>query len=322
MIILTGGAGFIGSAFLWKLNQEGINDVILVDKLRKQDKWRNLNKKAFEDYIDKEKFLDLLENNKFSNIDTIFHIGACSSTTERDADYIMENNFEYSKRIAQWCIKNNVKMIYASSAATYGDGDLGYSDEDSATWTLKPMNAYGYSKHFFDLWVLKHQLQDKLVGFKYFNVFGPNEYHKGDMMSVICKAYSQIKKKGFLKLFKSYKKGYKDGEQRRDFIYVKDVVSVMFYFYQHKDKAGIFNLGTGKARSFYDLGKATFKAMGIKHNIKFISMPVNLRDRYQYFTEANLTKLRKIGCDYTFTNLETAVEDYVKNYLAQEDIYL
>ncbi len=322
MIILTGGAGFIGSAFLYTLNKEGINDVIIVDKLRCKDKWKNLNKKSFSDYIDKEKFLELLENNKFANIDTVFHIGACSSTTEKDADYVMENNYVYSRRIAEWCLKNNVKLIYASSAATYGDGALGYSDEDEKTKKLIPMNIYGYSKHLFDLWVIKNNLQDRFTGFKYFNVFGPNEYHKEDMRSVVCKAYEQIKKKGSLKLFKSYKKEYSHGEQKRDFVYIKDVIKVMFYFYQNKEKSGIFNLGTGQARSFNDLAKAVFHAMKKKVSIRYTPMPASIRDRYQYFTQADLRKLRNVGYVEKFSSLEEAIADYVIHYLSHDDSYL
>ncbi len=323
MYIVTGGAGFIGSVMVWKLNQKGIDDIIVVDKLRKEDKWKNLRKKRFADYIDKEEFINFLLNNKFSNIDAIIHIGACSSTTEKDADYLMKNNFEYSKILAEYSLKNNIRFLYASSAATYGNGEFGYSDEDSNTLRLKPMNMYGFSKQIFDLWVLKNNYQDKIVGFKYFNVFGPNEYHKKDMMSVICKAYSQIQNRGILRLFKSYKKGIPHGEQKRDFVYVKDVVDVMFYFLLNKDKNGIYNVGTGKARSFNDLAKATFNAMGKKVKIKYIDMPLAIRDRYQYFTEAKLDKLRKAGYSKEFTSLEEAIKDYVQNYLMNEnDPYL
>lgn len=322
MIILTGAAGFIGSALLWKLNKEGLDDILIVDKLRHTDKWKNLCNKKYDDYIDKEKFLDLLEENKFKKIDTIFHIGACSSTTEKDADYMMENNFIYSRRIAQWCVKNNTRLIYASSAATYGDGKQGYSDDHNYLDKLKPLNIYGYSKHLFDLWLLKHKLLNKFSGFKYFNVFGPNEYHKKDMMSVVCKAYDQIRRKGYLRLFKSYKPGIAHGEQRRDFVYIKDVVDVMFYFYKNKKIAGLYNLGTGKARSFNDLANATFNALDKNTKIKFIPMPENLRDRYQYFTEADLEKLRKTGYKKDFHSLEDAVFDYVRNYLMKDDGYL
>ncbi len=319
MIIVTGGAGFIGSAYVWLLNQKGIDDIIIVDKLRKNDKWKNLRNKKFYDYIDKEEFLQLLVNDKIDNIDTIIHMGACSSTTERDADYVMSNNYKYTRTIAQWCDKNEKRLIYASSAATYGDGALGYSDEDETTLKLKPLNIYGYSKQLLDLWLLKSGLDKKFVGIKFFNVFGPNEYHKGDMMSVICKAYSQIKNSGKLRLFKSYKEGYKDGEQKRDFVYVKDVVKIIYYFHTHPEVSGIYNAGTGKARTFNALAKATFDAMNKPVKIKYIPMPESIRDRYQYFTEADLKKLENAGYKEQFHSLEDAVKDYVQNYLMNED---
>lgn len=321
MIILTGGAGFIGSAFLCKLNQEGLDDIIVVDHLDKTDKWKNLRKKWFNDYIDKDQFINLLESDKFTNVDTIFHIGACSSTTEKDANYIMSNNYSYSMRIALWCEKNNARLIYASSAATYGNGKQGYDDQADLV-NLQPMNIYGYSKHLFDMWLYKKRLLNKFTGFKYFNVFGPNEYHKGDMKSVVCKAYKQIKDTGKLKLFKSYKEGIAHGMQMRDFVYIKDVLNVMFFFYQNKSLKGLYNLGTGKARSFNDLAEAAFHAMGLKTKIKYISMPLDLRDRYQYFTEAQLRKLKEAGYTEDFHTLEDSVTDYVKNYLSKDDSYL
>ncbi len=321
MIILTGGAGFIGSAFLWKLNQEGLDDIIVVDHLDKTDKWKNLRKKRFNDYIEKDQFINLLESDKFTNVDTIFHIGACSSTTEKDANYIMSNNYSYSMRIAQWCEKNNARLIYASSAATYGDGKQGYNDQVDLV-NLQPMNIYGYSKHLFDMWLYKKGLLNKFTGFKYFNVFGSNEYHKGDMKSVICKSYKQIKDTGKLKLFKSYKKGIAHGMQMRDFVYIKDVLNVMFFFYQNKSLKGLYNLGTGKARSFNDLANAVFHAMGLKTKIKYIPMPLDLRDRYQYFTEAQLQKLKEAEYTKDFHTLEDGIADYVKNYLSRDDPYL
>lgn len=322
LIILTGGAGFIGSAFLWRLNQEGWEDVVVVDKLSTDDKWKNLQKKTFIDYIDKDKFLDLMELNKFKNIKTIIHMGACSSTIEKDADFMMSNNYNYSIRIAQWCAEKNVRLIYASSGATYGDGNMGYNDDYQTMLKLKPLNIYGYSKHLFDIWVYKNGLFNTFTGFKFFNVFGPNEYHKGDMMSVVCKAYEQINKTGCLKLFKSYKQEYAHGEQRRDFVYIKDVIDVMYYFFQNKKTNGLFNLGTGKARTWNDLAKACFKAMNKKLKIKYIPMPLTLRDRYQYFTEANIVKLKGAGYTGNFHTLEDAVSDYIKSYLLQEDPYL
>ncbi|MBU1076578.1 MAG: ADP-glyceromanno-heptose 6-epimerase [Spirochaetes bacterium] len=322
MIILTGGAGFIGSAFLWKLNKEGKKDVTVVDKLDNTDKWKNLRGKLFDDYIDKDDFLCLLEAGKFKKIDTIFHIGACSSTTENDAHYLMSNNYQYSKRIAFWCANNNIKLIYASSAATYGDGKLGYKDDHDSLIKLKPMNIYGYSKHAFDLWLMQNKLLNKFTGLKYFNVYGPNEYHKEDMMSVICKAYKQIQETGKLKLFNSYKQGIAHGEQKRDFIYIKDVLEIMYFFYKNPTKSGIYNLGTGIARSFNDLASSIFKAMGKQKQINYINMPIQIRNKYQYFTEADLGKLKKSGYKKKFYSLEEAVIDYVQNHLSAEDPYL
>ncbi len=322
LIILTGGAGFIGSAFLWKLNKEGLEDIIIVDKPKKDDLLKNINKRTYSDYIDMDDFLDMLESDKFKNINSIIHIGACSSTTETDKDFMMSNNYTYSVRIAKWCNKNNARMIYASSAATYGDGSLGYKDDLDGISKLKPLNIYGQSKQLFDIWIKEHGLFEKFTGFKYFNVFGPNEYHKGDMKSVICKAFKQINDTASLKLFKSYKKGFADGEQKRDFVYIKDVLDVMFFFYENKNINGLYNLGTGKARSFNDLAKATFNAMEKEVKIKYIPMPLTIRDKYQYFTEASLTKLKHAGYTKEFQSLEEGVSDYVKNYLSVEDPYL
>jgi len=319
LVVITGGAGFIGSAYVWYLNQKGIDNIVIVDRLRRSDKWKNLRNKRFDDYIEKEKFLELVKENKLPKIDVIVHMGACSSTTERDADYMMSNNYEYSKTLAIWCAKNNKKFIYASSGATYGDGSLGYSDSNETTLKLKPLNIYGYSKHLFDLWIIRNNFDTKFVGLKFFNVCGPNEYHKGEMRSVVCKAYSQIKETGKLKLFKSHRKGIIDGEQKRDFVYIKDVVKVMHYFYENQQVSGIYNVGTGQARSFNDLAKATFNAMGKPIKIRYIPMPESIRDRYQYFTQADLSKLRNAGYTEEFTSLENAIKDYVQNYLMKED---
>lgn len=246
-------------------------------------------------------------------------MGACSSTTEFNADYMMKNNYEYSKELAKYSVKNRIRFIYASSGATYGAGEFGFSDADEITLKLKPLNIYGFSKHLFDLWILKHNLNRKVVGLKFFNVFGPNEYHKQDMMSVVCKAFSQIKNTGKLKLFKSHKDGIEDGEQKRDFVYIKDVIRVIHFFFENKDKNGIYNVGSGKARSFNDLARAVFNAMEKPFNVEYIPMPVEIQDKYQYWTEADLTKLRKIGYKEEFTELEDAVSDYVKNFLMKND---
>jgi len=322
LIIVTGGAGFIGSAFVWKLNSEGIDDIIIVDKLGASEKWRNLVNRHFLDYIHKDKFLNILCENRLTNISAIIHMGACSSTTERDADYLMENNYGYSKALAEWACQNNVRFIYASSAATYGDGSRTFSDDDATTATLQPLNMYGYSKHLFDLWVLRNRLSGKITGIKFFNVFGPNEYHKGDMVSVVFKAFHQIVETGRVKLFKSYRNEYRDGEQMRDFVYVLDCVNIMWWFLQHPEATGIFNLGSGTARTWNDLAKAVFSALGRKTLIEYIEMPESIRDRYQYFSEARMEKLASAGCSLKFRSLEDAVHDYVVNYLAKGNLCL
>jgi ADP-L-glycero-D-manno-heptose 6-epimerase len=311
-IVVTGGAGFIGSCLIGKLNFEGLSDIIVVDHLDSSRKWRNLVGKEVLDYIDKDKFLVDLEKNKFKGkLDVVIHMGACSSTLETNATYLMENNYMYSKRLAQWCLAQKVQFLYASSAATYGNGELGYSDQDKATLKLKPLNMYGYSKQLFDLWLIKNRLSGKVAGFKFFNVFGPNEYHKEEMRSVIAKNFDAVVKEKKIRLFRSCRKDFSDGEQKRDFIYVKDAVDIVYYFLEHKNKRGIFNVGSGKARSWNDLAKAMFRALGLKPNIEYIDMPPEIRDKYQYFTQADLRKLKSTGCKHKFHSLEEAVKDYV-----------
>ncbi len=309
--IVTGGAGFIGSCLVAKLNDEGIDDIIVVDHLGRSVKSNNLKSKKISDYIEKDTFIALVEKNKLKKkVDLILHMGACTSTTELDASYLIENNYLYSKTLAQWALKKNIPFLYASSAATYGDGESGYSDEDKATLKLKPLNMYGYSKHAFDLWVIKNKLAGEVTGFKFFNVFGPNEYHKADMKSVIAKAFDTVAAGEPMRLFKSYKKEYADGEQKRDFIYVKDAVAIVHYFIAHPGKKGIFNLGTGKARSWNDVAHALFEALEMKTRIEYIEMPPELRPRYQYFTQASLSKLKRAGCSHRFFTLEEAIKDY------------
>ncbi len=323
MIIVTGGAGFIGSAFVWKLNQEGIDNIIIVDCLGTSDKWKNLVNLRFVNYIHKDDFLEMIYNDTPPfEINAIVHMGACSSTTERDADYLWHNNYVYTKQLAEFALEHNIRFIYASSAATYGDGTQGFSDDHRKIHALKPINMYGYSKQVFDLWVLRQKLENKIAGIKFFNVFGPNEYHKGDMSSVIFKAFHQIKETGKVKLFKSYKKEYKDGGQMRDFVYVKDCIDVMWWLFKNPKANGIFNLGTGKARTWNDLIKAVFSAMKKKTNIEYIAMPEALRNQYQYFTEAQMSKLKKAGCPVKFSSLEDSVRDYVVNYLQKSDPHL
>ena len=315
MIVITGSAGFIGSAMAWRLNQLGKNNIIIVDELGKDEKWKNLVALDFEDFINKDVFIEKIETGLSFKIDAIIHMGANSSTTEKDADHLLSNNFEYTKRLALYCINKNIRFVYASSAATYGNGNLGFDDNNELCKKLRPLNMYGYSKNLFDIWALKKNMLDKIVGIKYFNVFGPNEYHKGDMRSVVNKAFKQIQETGKVKLFKSQNKDYKDGEQKRDFIYIKDAVDMTLFFLDHKDKNGLFNVGSGKARTWNDLVAALFKAMGKPVNIEYIDLPEHLADKYQYFTEAKLDKIKKAGYAQNFSSLEEGVTDYVKNYL-------
>ncbi|MBP6915466.1 MAG: ADP-glyceromanno-heptose 6-epimerase [Smithellaceae bacterium] len=323
MIIVTGGAGFIGSAFVWRLNREGIKDIIIVDQLGTDDKWKNLVGLTFTDYIHKDEFIEMAIADEVPfEVSSVVHMGACSSTTERDADYLWENNYLYSREVADWALRHNARFIYASSAATYGDGSSGFSDDHEIISRLKPSNMYGYSKQVFDLWVLKNKLENKMAGIKFFNVYGPNEYHKGDMVSVIYKAFHQIQETGKVRLFKSYKKEYPDGGQMRDFIYVKDCANVMWWLLENPSVNGIYNLGTGKARTWNDLIAAVFSSMGRKTNIQYIEMPEPLRNQYQYFTQAQMDKLKKAGCHVNFSSLEDSVRDYVTNYLQNADPYL
>lgn len=316
MIIVTGGAGFIGSAIIWKLNQLGNYKIIIVDELGKDEKWKNLVPLQFEDFVHKHDFINQISDEKILyKIDAIIHLGANSSTTEKDADHLLTNNFRYTETLARFCLKNDVRFIYASSAATYGDGLKGFDDEESKLEVLRPLNMYGYSKQLFDLWAKRHGAFNKIVGLKYFNVYGPNEYHKGDMRSVVHKAFEQVRDTGKVRLFKSRKPEYKDGEQMRDFVYVKDAVDMTLYFLDNKDKNGLFNVGSGNARSWNDLVKALFNAMGKPVNIEYIDLPDHLADKYQYFTEASLNKLRQAGYSKYTISLEDGVDDYVKNYL-------
>jgi ADP-L-glycero-D-manno-heptose 6-epimerase len=323
MIVVTGGAGFIGSAMIWKLNAEGIKDILVVDALDTSDKWRNLVNRHFTDYLDQREFLEKIKADTLpGNIKAVVHMGACSATTERDSHYLMQNNYQYTQRLAEWALSRKVRFIYASSGATYGDGALGYSDSDETTSRLKPLNMYGYSKHLFDLWALRSGAIKHLAGLKFFNVFGPNEYHKDEMRSVVHKAWGQIKSADRVKLFKSYLPAYRDGEQVRDFVYIKDVVEVIWWLLGRTQINGIYNIGTGRARTWKDLVQAVFTAMDRPLQIEFIEMPENLRDRYQYRTEAAVEKLRRAGYAEDFHSLEDGVRDYVQNYLLQDDPYL
>ena len=322
MIIVTGGAGFIGSAIVAGLNAKGVTDILIVDILGKDEKWKNLRNLSFADYLEADNFLDLISTGRFGlPIEAVFHLGACSSTTETDASYLIKNNFEYSKAVADFALAKKARLIYASSAATYGDGSKGFSDDESNLHELQPLNMYGCSKQMFDLWAAGNGMLKKIVGLKYFNVFGPNEYHKADMRSFVLKGFEQIKQTGKVRLFKSHNPDYADGRQKRDFLYIKDAVDMTLFFLDNKKPCGIFNIGAGQARTWLDLANALFAALGKQPNIEFIDTPPQIRDKYQYFTQADITKLRKAGCSKQITPLEDAAKDYVQNYL-KSDNYL
>jgi len=317
--IVTGGAGFIGSNIVKALNARGETDILLVDELGEDEKWKNLVGLQYEDYIDKDDLFDYLEELTLDDVKAVYHLGACSATTELDADYLAYNNYHYTRALCESCLDAGVRFVYASSAATYGDGTLGYSDADEMTPKYKPLNMYGYSKHMFDLWAIKSGAIREIAGMKYFNVYGPGEAHKGDMRSVVHKSYGQILKDGEVKLFKSHRPGYKDGEQVRDFVYVKDAVEETLWFGEHPEVSGIFNCGTGQVRTWKDLVSAVFCAMGRQPNIQFIDMPEHLRGKYQYHTQADLTKLRAAGYTRPFMSLEDGITDYVQSFLMKEE---
>ena len=320
MIIVTGGAGFIGSAIVAELNRRQIEDIIVVDYLGDDSKWKNLRNLSFADYIEKEVFIELIMNDQIEEqVEVIFHLGACSDTTETDASYLVNNNYEYTKVLASWAVDSDVRFIYASSAATYGDGEKGFVDDEISIESLKPLNMYGYSKQLFDLWAYKNSLLDQIVGLKYFNVFGPNEYHKANMRSFILKSFEQINETGKVKLFKSYNPDYKDGEQIRDFIYVKDAVDMTLFFLENPNANGIFNVGTATPRTWLDLVNAVFAAMGKEPNIEFVEMPDSIKNQYQYYTCADITKIHEAGYDKETTSLEDSITDYVQNYLQKDE---
>lgn len=327
MIIITGGAGMIGSIIAWQLNQEGLNNFTIVDRITHADQWQNLVKRQYAQYLDKDQLLPWLEGQ--TSVQAIIHMGAISDTTERDFNKLIEANIHYSQKLWQWCAKNNAAFFYASSAATYGDSNSDYSD--ASIENLRPLNGYGYSKHYFDQWALQ-QVKNSLAtpkhwaGFKFFNVYGPNEYHKERMASVALHSFNQFKKTGSVKLFKSHKNGYADGMQLRDFVYVKDAASVVVFFlkavFNNKPCANsIYNIGTGKARTFYDLVVNVIESMGATPVIDYIDMPLDLQGRYQYFTQATATKLQTTGYSLPFHSLEDGLRDYVQNYLMRSDVY-
>ncbi len=317
MIIITGAAGFIGSCLIQKLNDEGYHDLVLVDDFSNGEKNKNFEGKRFSKQIHRDDFQEWLKENQL-HVQFVFHIGARTDTTEFDRELFNRLNLDYTKNIWNTCVEFGLPVVYASSAATYGLGEYGYDDDESKIPLLKPLNPYGDSKNEFDKWALKQERKPYFwAGLKFFNVYGPNEYHKGRMASVIFHAYKQIRQTGEMKLFKSHNPAYKDGRQMRDFVYVKDVVNVLYFFMHHRKDSGIYNLGSGKAQTFSDLANNTFKALNQQPKIIFIPIPGDIRDNYQYFTEAKMDKLRSAGYSLPFYTLEEGIEDYVKNYLLE-----
>lgn len=315
MIVVTGAAGFIGSQLIERLNQENFNNIIAVDDFSKTEKEPNYDPLTILEKVDRNLFLDWLDTN-YEHVEFIFHIGARTDTTLFDEEVFEELNIQYSKDVWKRCVKYQIPLVYASSAATYGLGEQGYDDDEAKISLLQPLNPYGWSKQKFDIWALKQDQKPFFwAGLKFFNVYGPNEYHKGRMASVIWHSYNQIKETGEMKLFRSHNPKYKDGEQMRDFVYVKDVVDVCCWLMHHRRDSGIYNLGSGKARTFLDLTRAVFRSMNKPENISFVDTPADIRDKYQYFTQANMDKLRSIGYTKKFHTLEAGVEDYISQYL-------
>ncbi|MFN4227010.1 MAG: ADP-glyceromanno-heptose 6-epimerase [Candidatus Ratteibacteria bacterium] len=316
-IILTGGAGFIGSCFLDYLNRKGIKEIVVVDHIN-QEKKKNIENKKFKEYYDKDEFLLKIEKKFDKNFDFLIHLGACTNTRETNIEYVIRNNFIYSKKLALFCLENDIEFIYASSAATYGKEEKNFSDDENNIENLVPLNLYGLSKNLFDIWVVLNKFHNNFVGLKFFNVYGPNEKHKGEMKSVISKGYEQIKYTDKIRLFKSYREDYKDGEQKRDFIYVMDVCDVIWFFIENRKKKGIYNVGTGKARSFNELAKILFKYLNKRENIEYIDMPDDIKDKYQYFTQANIEKLRKAGYRKDFLDLEEGIKEFISVILLEK----
>jgi ADP-L-glycero-D-manno-heptose 6-epimerase len=315
-VLVTGGAGFLGSALIWELNSRGCTDVVIAESAPEAQRSRYLRHLMFVDYIDPEQTLSWLTAGKLEKFDCVFHLGACSSTTETNREYLYRNNFEFSRDLAAWALAAGTRFVYASSAATYGDGSAGMDDAspDNLEW-LKPLNLYGESKHLMDLHAWRQGWLDRIVSLKYFNVFGPNEEHKGDMRSVVNKSFAQVNDTGVIRLFKSYRPDYRDGEQRRDFLYVKDAVRMTLHLAENPQAAGIFNIGSGKAHTWNELARALFSALGREPRIEYVEMPETIRDKYQYFTEAKIDKLRSFGYAQPITPLGDSVRDYVQNYL-------
>ena len=315
MIVVTGGAGFIGSALVHALNQRGYTDIGVVDIEDHPEKKNNLASLKFSHLVSPEPFLEQVLAGSLQGVDALFHLGACSSTTETDVDFLNRNNFQFTRHLARYCLDRGIRFVYASSAATYGNGEQGYLDDVSQLETLKPLNPYGQSKQDFDVWARQEGVLDRMVGLKYFNVFGPNEYHKADMRSMVLKGYEQIRDTGKIRLFKSYRNEYGDGQQVRDFIYVQDAVAMTLFFLDHPEINGLFNVGSGQARCWNNLAKAIFGALNREPVIEYIEMPDSIRDQYQYHTCAKIGKIRDAGYDRPTLSLEAAVSDYVNHYL-------
>lgn len=318
-IVITGAAGFIGSCLVQKLHEEGYENIVAVDDFSKTEKIKNLENKTYISKVGRTEFFSWLETN-YHQVDFIVHIGARTDTTETNWNIFQELNLNYSQQVWESCVLYKIPMIYASSAATYGLGEYGYEDSHTIVEKLKPLNLYGISKNEFDKWVLKQEEEPPFwAGLKFFNVYGPNEYHKNRMASVIFHSFNQINENGYVKLFRSHNVNFKDGEQLRDFVYVKDLIQVISFLMKQRPESGIYNLGTGKARTFKDLVTAVFKAIDKESRIEYIDTPEDIRDKYQYFTEADMNKLKDVGYLKPFTSLEDGVSDYVKNYLMKKE---
>ncbi len=314
--IVTGASGLIGSAAVWALNKAGEQDILAVDHLGTSEKWKNLRALRFTDYMERDTFMEyLLEGDILDGVQGIIHMGACSSTTETDATYLVHNNFEYTKTLAELAAAKGIRFIYASSAATYGDGEQGYKDDESQIEKLRPLNMYGYSKQMFDLWAKKNGLLKEITGVKFTNVYGPNELHKGGMRSMVCRSFEQIRDNGCVNLFKSYHPDYADGEQKRDFLYVKDAVDMVLFLLERKNLTGLYNIGSGKAETWNQLATAAFAAMGREVRINYIEMPEQLKGKYQYYTCADMSKMRAAGYTKEPTSLEDAIKDDIQVYL-------